>query len=75
MHHIGSELIPLRTALYGPDGLFPRVRRADVSRVFGRPLRRRSGAGFMVEYVRKEDVERIRRKIQDQLKSEISLFS
>lgn len=68
---IPPDYIPLKLALYGPNGLYPDVRYTDVRRFFGRPLRRRSRGGFMVEFVREADVERVRRQINKELENQL----
>lgn len=63
---VPADYIPLKEALYGPDGLFPDVRMADVPRVFGRVVWRKGrGARFCRQYVKLEAVERVRRELRE----------
>lgn len=59
-------------ALYGPNGLFPDVRMADVPRVLGRTVWRKSRwKTFRREYVKRDEVERVRQQIR-KVKREIA---
>jgi len=60
-----ADYIELQKALYGPEGLYPEVRMADVPRVLGRVVWRKGrGARFCKRYVKLEMVERVRRQIE-----------
>lgn len=52
---VDAELIPLKRVLYGPDGLFPDLRIADVRRLKVRTVRRKGRYGrFFREYITPE---------------------
>jgi hypothetical protein len=62
---IPDGYIPLREALYAPDGLHPYVSMADVPRVLGAPIWRKGRYGrFRRAYVSQVAVERVRQQIE-----------
>lgn len=66
MHIPFEDLMPVREALYGPDGLFPEVTRAEVTLKIGPITKRRawSGASMRTQWVRVEDVAKAKSSLR-----------
>lgn len=65
MHIPFEDLMPVREALYGPNGLFPEVRRAEVTSKIGPIIKRRAwrGAYMRTEWVAKCDYDDAKRRL------------
>lgn len=60
-----ENLIPVKLALYGPDGLYPEILYREARQRIGPIIRRRSRySGMRIEYFLIFDVERARRSLE-----------
>lgn len=65
MHVDFEDLVPLREALYGPDGLFPHIRRAEVSEKIGPVIKRKvwKHSRLRTEFLKRDDVAKARSQV------------
>lgn len=60
-----NQLMPLKHALYGREGLFPFIRMRDAKHVFSRIYRRKPRAGGVtVKWVRIDEYEKLSARLR-----------